>query len=421
MADRTTTNQQRPRILQRLRLRRCVLRTLLAVLTFAGAVSARAQARGASEHGEPQRAGQLAELVTQNVASADRLVHRVRQIRLNVFSPPWAICHAFLLHGADFKLLDPRTGQSVSALQTVLVDPGSAVELYRGAWRFRRATLPRTFERHPGQFSYLIFNTGLRPKRTGSETERRLWLIWNRETAEFHTLLDPSWFIPAWCLVGREQPWTNKFGEQLDGDRLLGLLREQLGMPPSELPCGGTHAFYALAAVRKCRPLPLSAMMRHELDRLWSAQVRRALSSIAQDGTFNLKQYAGMNEAIPDETAWSLHIRGHLIECLFVAPDPENRTNTKLHRMVARTISDARLYLASTTGLASFSSDGTFTYASACHLAHGLRLYVRSFGRNPRRSTRPREAPDRPAPASRTKTARNGTARRRGYPMAPAE
>ena len=226
-------------------------------LAFATVILGRALASSGDDLPPPsdrprsQPARQLAPLVAQNLANAQSLIRRIRQIRLNVFSPPWAICHAFLVHGSDFELLDPRTGQPASALRTLLIDPGSAVELHRGAWRFRRATSRRTFERHPSQFSYLILNAGLRPRRTGGETERRLWRIWDRETAEFHTLLDPSWLIPACSLAGTNEPWTNKFGASLDGDTLLSLLEERLGTPLSQLPCGGTHAFYALAVARR--------------------------------------------------------------------------------------------------------------------------------------------------------------------------
>lgn len=125
---------------------------------------------------------------------------------------------------------------------------------------------------------------------------------------------------------------------------------------------------------------------------LWEAQVTHTLNAIAPNGTFDLTRYAGISEPVPDEAAWSLHIRGHLIECLFVHPDRSLLANVALHRMVSRTISEAKLYLDSPQALANLvNGTGPFTYASACHLAHGLMLYRKACAA-PVRKARPATA-----------------------------
>lgn len=327
--------------------------------------------------------GLLAELRAANLARAREVIDRVKKIPLSSHSPPWAICHAFLVHASDFELRDPATGNSVSALRTVLLEPGSAVEVHRGAWRFRRAATPRTFERHDGQFLYLVLNSGLRPRQHGSELERRLWAIWQREEMEFHTLLDPSWFIPACCLADVKRPWTNKFGERFDGDLLLALLEAQLRTPRSQSPCAGTHALYALATVCNSCALFNSAGLRQQAERTWRANVRQVLAAILPDGDFDLKRYSDVTDPPPDYANWSLHIRGHLLECLFVSEDPLVQGEPGVHRMVSRTIRDADLHLRASAALANLRDSTSFSFASACHLAHGLRLYVQACASHP--------------------------------------
>lgn len=268
-------------------------------------------------------------------------LERVRGRRLTTADDPWVIMHGVLAFGADYRILDRRSGEPTSALEFIaqratIRREGREVALLAETNGYPHFLYDRAAQGHENQFLMIFAEAGVPasfPLRTGAGRQVRLADLLRQATTVFHPRQHPAWTSVAFLhYLGPFATWRNALGESSSITELLDIL---LGYEDDIE--GGTHRLYglvyALCRLREAQEkepggLPGEEPARRSLlQRLPALQaalrerIRAAEAWRRADGLYAGAWWAaaaGQGEG-PDEDDDVLLKTGHMLEWLTLA------------------------------------------------------------------------------------------------------
>ena len=318
---------------------------------------------------------QVEELPREAVAIPDGLrqridaaIEQVRRRDVQTSHGFWTVFHGLLGVGADLKLVDPESGQRITAIDYIagggqlrgmrFIPTPAGLDVQTGPVFVGQG--------HADQFVAEMLQMGLSPDYEFLVDGRQYTLMdFIRQTqSRVRVTQDQelSWAIIAigQCL-GTDLQWTNSFGESL---RFEDMVRYELDENVEDAACGGTHRLFGLHWVYQLHLKNdgvVTGVWQEVTDKMAQYQIRaRELQN--SDGSFSTDFFRGPGNL--DDMQKRINSTGHILEWLALSL-PNSQLQADWVREAANALSLMILDIQSSP------MEGGTLY----HAAHGLRLY----------------------------------------------
>jgi hypothetical protein len=272
---------------------------------------------------------------------------------------PWYLMHGLLISGRAMTIRDATSGATLNAVDYLTTEHdlkdrhGQVIQsltLDAGLPRFADTYGQSVCQGHPNQFLAMLtwvdvpVSQPLRLQAGGDFTLADVLENAKRNIRPSQILAVPpktkyedhelGWSISVFAeMLGTDAQWTNRWGEQVSVEELVGIAIER---PTGWGSCGGTHEMFGLARALRARQAQhreLSGVWK-KLDDYVEAAKARARAAQHADGSFDY----GWGRAEPQHPTGNLppsrkvHITGHMLEWLVLASSPEEMADSHLRK-----------------------------------------------------------------------------------------
>jgi len=315
------------------------------------------------------------DVVSKNLAACQEVISRFERLALPSDRVAADVFHGILACGPLLRLIDRQTRDTVpvSAYCRRWFAPFSTPQ----PLKYMDASLGK--EGHAAQFVY-CYMEGHRLVGGAAQAhpDRPLLAACQYEKRECHGMMDLAWFVPAFCLSGDTEPFSNRFGERIDANYLVRYLVQQSRTPLDEQPCHGTHNLYALGMARRYLASKVSGQVFAELDAEWNGRLNGVLGAIGPSGDFDVRSFLAVEGPSPGWYRLTYPgVTGHVIIALVAGGDTELLRAEPLHLLVSSTIKHC-LSEDVWPSAGQWLNDGSAVgrrYIAMAHVVYGFRLY----------------------------------------------
>jgi hypothetical protein len=297
-------------------------------------------------------------------------VDQVRRRDLLVTNSFWTVFHGILGQGPTATLLNPETGQRISALDYICIGGElRGLRFIPTATGLDVQTGPLFVgQGHQDQFVAEMAQWGLPPDQkflvNGQAFSFMDFIRHSQARVRVTADQELSWTIL--CIgqyLGTDGSWTNSAGEPL---RFEDLVRYEVRAPIETAACGGTHRLFGLTWVHHLHLLHGGqevGVWKEVADRIARYQ-QLARQWQHADGSFSTSFFRGPGHAADPQLR--INTTGHTLEWLALS-----LPNAELHQAWVEAAANALALMLLD------AKDSAVESGSLYHAVHGLRLYQR--------------------------------------------